>query len=106
LKSTCDAADFDPPDFDDLSDPSRRSDDVQTIISKHKLDCGSGSMVNKTLFSGITSLLPRFNVANKAGGQAYQLAAQQALAQLAATGSYTGTCYASSQKLNSTTFVS
>jgi 60 kDa SS-A/Ro ribonucleoprotein len=51
-------------------------------------------MANKTLFSSATSILPRADAVNEAGGRAYRLAPKQALAQLAATGCFNGTYYA------------
>lgn len=52
-------------------------------------------MANKGLFSGLKSLLPRAKVENEAGAPAYPLSTKQALAQLAATGCFNGTYYAS-----------
>ena len=52
-------------------------------------------MANKTLFSSLTGLLPRANARNEAGGRAYALPPKHALAQLAATGCFNGTFYAS-----------
>ncbi|MHB8865021.1 MAG: TROVE domain-containing protein [Pirellulaceae bacterium] len=54
-------------------------------------------MVNKTLFSSIKSLLPRATARNEAGGAAYALAPKQALAQLAATGCFGNTYYATAE---------
>ena len=54
-------------------------------------------MANKTLFSSITSWLPRATARNEAGGPAYQLAPRHALAQIAATGCFHGTFYASGE---------
>ncbi len=51
-------------------------------------------MANKTLFSSATSLLPRADAVNEAGGRAYRLEPRHALAQLAATGCFNGTYYA------------
>ena len=51
-------------------------------------------MANKSLFSSLTSKLPRASVFNKAGGRAYALTEKHALAQLAATGCFNGTYYA------------
>lgn len=51
-------------------------------------------MVNQGLFQSSKSRLPRANVINLAGGLAYQLEAKHALAQLAATGTFNGTFYA------------
>ena len=52
-------------------------------------------MANKSLFSSLKSLLPRADVKNEAGAPAYSLSTKQALAQLAATGCFNGTYYAS-----------
>jgi 60 kDa SS-A/Ro ribonucleoprotein len=54
-------------------------------------------MANKTLFSSITSRLPRANARNEAGGVAYRLPAKHALAQVAATGCFGGIYYADAQ---------
>jgi 60 kDa SS-A/Ro ribonucleoprotein len=54
-------------------------------------------MANKTLFSSITSRLPRANARNEAGGLAYRLPAKHALAQVAATGCFGGVFYADAQ---------
>jgi len=52
-------------------------------------------MANKNLFQSVRGrLLPRANVANEAGGLAYALSPEQALAQYAATGCLNGTFYA------------
>jgi 60 kDa SS-A/Ro ribonucleoprotein len=51
-------------------------------------------MANKTLFNSATSHLPRADVLNEAGGRAYRLPPKHALAQLAATGCFNGTYYA------------
>ena len=51
-------------------------------------------MANRTLFSSITSLLPRANARNAAGGAAYALSPKHALAQLASTGCFNGVYYA------------
>ena len=51
-------------------------------------------MANRTLFSSITSLLPRANARNAAGGAAYALPPKHALAQLASTGCFNGVYYA------------
>ena len=51
-------------------------------------------MANKNLFSSSTSLLPRADKVNEAGGLAYSLPPKHALAQLAATGCFNGTFYA------------
>jgi 60 kDa SS-A/Ro ribonucleoprotein len=52
-------------------------------------------MANKTLFSSIKSFLPRATAINEAGEAAYALAPKRALAQIAATGCFNGTFYAS-----------
>jgi len=52
-------------------------------------------MANKTLFSSLKSWLPRATAINEAGGAAYRLAPKHALAQIAATGCFNGTFYAS-----------
>jgi len=52
-------------------------------------------MANKTLFSSLKSFLPRATAVTEAGGAAYQLAPKHALAQIAATGCFNGTFYAS-----------
>lgn len=54
-------------------------------------------MANKTLFSSLKSWLPRATAINEAGGAAYALAPKHALAQIAATGCFNGTFYASGQ---------
>ena len=54
-------------------------------------------MANKSLFSSMMSLLPRATARNEAGGPAYALEPKQALAQLAATGCFNGTYYASAE---------
>ena len=51
-------------------------------------------MANKSLFSSIKSWLPRATATNEAGGAAYRLAPKHALAQIAATGCFNGTYYA------------
>lgn len=51
-------------------------------------------MANKTLFSSNKSRNKRTNIYNEAGGRAYMLDNKQALAQLAATGTFNGTFYA------------
>ena len=52
-------------------------------------------MANKNLFAGATSVLTRADSVNEAGGLAYALPPKHALAQLAATGCFHGTFYAS-----------
>ena len=54
-------------------------------------------MANKTLFSSLTSKLPRANTINEAGGRAYKLAPKHALAQIAAIGCFNGVYYTSAQ---------
>jgi 60 kDa SS-A/Ro ribonucleoprotein len=54
-------------------------------------------MANKTLFSSIKSKLPRATARNEAGGAAYALAPKHALAQLAATGCFGNTYYATAE---------
>ncbi|HWL10916.1 MAG TPA: TROVE domain-containing protein [Planctomicrobium sp.] len=55
-------------------------------------------MASKTLFQSIRgALLPRTNTVNEAGGTAYQMPPQQALAQYAATGCLNSTFYATAE---------
>ena len=54
-------------------------------------------MVNKSLFSSITSVFSRATTVNEAGGPAYKFPAKHALAQLAATGTFGNVFYASAQ---------
>src|SRR4051794_6269630 len=54
-------------------------------------------MANKSVFSSVTSPLPRTDSANEAGGPAYRLPPKHALAQLAATGCFNGTFYAGAE---------
>lgn len=54
-------------------------------------------MANKSLFSSLKSKLPRATVPNEAGGAAYALAPKHALAQLAATGCFGDTYYATAE---------
>ena len=54
-------------------------------------------MANTTLFSSIKSRLLRTNATNEAGGRAYQFAPKHALAQMAATGCFNGTFYATAE---------
>ena len=54
-------------------------------------------MANKTLFSSIKSLLPRADSHNEAGGRTYKFMPKHALAQIAATGCFNGTFYASGE---------
>jgi len=54
-------------------------------------------MANKSLFSSITSFLPRASTVNEAGGDAFKLEAKDALAQLAATGTFGNAFYANAQ---------
>ena len=51
-------------------------------------------MANTSLFSSIKSWLPRATATNEAGGAAYRLAPKHALAQIAPTGCFNGTYYA------------
>jgi 60 kDa SS-A/Ro ribonucleoprotein len=51
-------------------------------------------MANKSLFASLKKLLPVANARNEAGGLAYRLPPKHALAQLAATGCFNGTFYA------------
>ena len=51
-------------------------------------------MANRTLFSSTKSKLPRTDSWNEAGGRAYALTSKHALAQMAATGCFNGTYYA------------
>ena len=56
-------------------------------------------MANKTLFQTIAGgLLPKTNAQNEAGGQAYRLSPQQALAQYASTGCFNNTFYANADE--------
>ena len=54
-------------------------------------------MANKSLFSSITSVLPRATTVNEAGGPAYKFPAKHALAQLAATGTFGNVYYTCAQ---------
>jgi 60 kDa SS-A/Ro ribonucleoprotein len=54
-------------------------------------------MANKSLFSSIKSWLPRATATNEAGGAAYALAPKHALSQIAATGCFNGTFYATGE---------
>lgn len=54
-------------------------------------------MANKSLFSSLKSKLPRANARNEAGGAAYARAPKHALAQLAATGCFGNTYYATAE---------
>ena len=54
-------------------------------------------MANKTLFSSLKSKLPRATARNEAGGAAYALAPKHALTQLAATGCFGNTYYATAE---------
>lgn len=55
-------------------------------------------MVSKTLFQSLRGmLLPSTNTVNEAGGTAYQMSPQQALAQYAATGCLNQTFYATAE---------
>jgi 60 kDa SS-A/Ro ribonucleoprotein len=55
-------------------------------------------MANKTLFASLKSRFVRTNAVNEAGGSAYALAPRHALAQLAATGCFNGTFYATADE--------
>lgn len=59
-------------------------------------------MANPSLFSSATSKTPRADTVNEAGGIAYQLEPKHALAQIAATGCFNGTYYASASDQLST----
>ncbi|MFM8398579.1 MAG: TROVE domain-containing protein, partial [Pirellula sp.] len=54
-------------------------------------------MANKSLFSSVTSRLPKANAVNEAGGRAYKLEPKYALAQIAATGTFGQTFYSSAE---------
>ncbi len=54
-------------------------------------------MANTTLFSSIKSMFPRTDSYNEAGGRAYKLTPRHALAQIAATGCFNGSFYASGE---------
>ena len=54
-------------------------------------------MVNRNLFSSITSVLPQATTVNEAGGPAYKFPAKHALAQLAATGTFGNVFYTSAR---------
>lgn len=54
-------------------------------------------MANSTLFSSLKSMLPRADARNEAGGRAYALEPKHALAQIAATGCFSGTYYANAK---------
>jgi len=54
-------------------------------------------MVNKSLFSSNKNRLPKADATNEAGGKAYKLEPKQALAHLAATGSFANAYYSSGQ---------
>ncbi len=55
-------------------------------------------MANKSLFSSLKALLPRAHARNEAGAIAYRLSAKHALAQLAATGCFNSTFYATADE--------
>ena len=56
-------------------------------------------MANKTLFQTIAGrLLPKADTTNEAGGSAYKLSNEQALAQYASTGCFNGTFYANADE--------
>lgn len=54
-------------------------------------------MANTSLFSSATASLPNATLRNEAGGPAYGFTPKHALAQLAATGTFHGTYYASAE---------
>jgi 60 kDa SS-A/Ro ribonucleoprotein len=54
-------------------------------------------MANKSLFASIKNLLPRASTRNEAGGVAYALMPKHALAQVAATGCFGNTFYATAE---------
>ncbi|MFN0020405.1 MAG: TROVE domain-containing protein [Pirellulaceae bacterium] len=54
-------------------------------------------MASTTLFSSANSRLPRTNTVNDAGGTAFAFSAKHALAQIAATGCFNGTFYATGE---------
>ena len=55
-------------------------------------------MANKSLFASLKSRFVRTDTRNEAGGRAYTLAPRHALAQLAATGCFNGTFYATADE--------
>jgi 60 kDa SS-A/Ro ribonucleoprotein len=55
-------------------------------------------MANKSLFASLKSRFVRADTVNEAGGRAYKLDARHALAQLAATGCFNGTFYATADE--------
>lgn len=55
-------------------------------------------MANKSLFSSLKAMLPRADARNEEAALAYRLPAKQALAQLAATGCFNNTFYASADE--------
>ncbi|MFZ5833356.1 MAG: TROVE domain-containing protein [Planctomycetota bacterium] len=55
-------------------------------------------MANKNLFASLKSRLARADTRNEAGGRAYALEPKHALAQLAATGCFAGTYYATAEE--------
>jgi 60 kDa SS-A/Ro ribonucleoprotein len=54
-------------------------------------------MANKSLFVSLKSWLPRADARNEEGAPAYRLPPKQALAQLAATGTFNNTFYADAE---------
>jgi 60 kDa SS-A/Ro ribonucleoprotein len=54
-------------------------------------------MANKSLFASVKNLLPRASTRNEAGGVAYTLTPKHALAQVAATGCFGNTFYATAE---------
>jgi 60 kDa SS-A/Ro ribonucleoprotein len=55
-------------------------------------------MPNKSLFNSTRAAVPKADTVNDAGGQAYRLSSKQALAQIAMTGTFNGTFYASAKQ--------
>src|SRR5258708_7827488 len=55
-------------------------------------------MANKSLFSSLKAMLPRADARNEEGALAYRLPAKHALTQLAATGCFNSTFYASADE--------
>ena len=54
-------------------------------------------MVNKSLFASMLGRLPKANAVNEAGGRAYKLEPKQALAQVAATGTFGNAFYSTAE---------
>jgi 60 kDa SS-A/Ro ribonucleoprotein len=57
----------------------------------------TSTMANKSLFSSLTSRLPKANAVNEAGGRAYKLEPKHALAQVAATGTFANAFYSTAE---------